>query len=42
VIHYISDRKLDNVDETAVHIETNNVSDRDSVYAIINDYRNRV
>lgn len=42
LINYISDRKLDNVDVIAVHVGTNNVSDRDSVYAIINDYRNLI
>jgi hypothetical protein len=40
LINYISDRKLDKVDVIAVHVGTNHVSDRDSVYAIINDYRN--
>ena len=40
LINYISDRKLDNVDVIAVHVGINHVTDRDSVYAIINDYRN--
>jgi hypothetical protein len=40
LINYISNRKLDNVDVIAVHVGINHVTDRDSVYAIINDYRN--
>ena len=42
LIHYISEGKLDYVDVIAVHIGTNNVSDGDSVHAIIDDYRNLI
>lgn len=42
LIHYISEGKLDYVDVIAVHVGTNNVSDGDSVHAIIDDYRNLI
>ncbi|CAC5420581.1 unnamed protein product [Mytilus coruscus] len=42
LIEYISEGKLDYVDVIAVHVGTNNVSDRDSVHTIINDYRNLI
>ncbi|CAC5365167.1 unnamed protein product [Mytilus coruscus] len=39
---YISEGKLDCVDVIVVHVGTNNVSDGDSVHAIIDDYRNLI
>lgn len=40
LIQYISEGRLNNVDVIAVHVGTNNVSDRDSIHAIMEDYRN--
>ncbi|CAC5417863.1 unnamed protein product [Mytilus coruscus] len=42
LIQYISEGKLDCVDVIVVHMGTNNVSDGDSVHAIIDDYRNLI
>ncbi|CAC5376412.1 unnamed protein product [Mytilus coruscus] len=42
LIQYISEGKLDCVDVIVVHVGTNNVSDEDSVNAIIDDYRNLI
>ncbi|CAC5413151.1 rnhA [Mytilus coruscus] len=42
LIQYISEGKLDCVDVIVVHVGTNNVSDGDSVHAIIDDYRNLI
>ncbi|CAC5405105.1 unnamed protein product [Mytilus coruscus] len=42
LIEYISEGKLNYVDVIAVHVGTNNVSDRDSVHTIINDHRNLI
>ncbi|VDH93656.1 Hypothetical predicted protein [Mytilus galloprovincialis] len=42
LIEHISDGKLDCVDVIAVHVGTNNVSDRDTVRTIINDYKNLI
>ena len=39
---YISSGSLDSVDVIAVHTGTNNVSDGDSVNAILNDYQNLI
>ena len=40
LVNYIADGRLDNVNAIAVHVGTNNVSDGDSVYDIIDDYKN--
>ncbi|CAC5356137.1 unnamed protein product [Mytilus coruscus] len=42
LIQYISEGKLDCVDVIVVHVGTNNVSDGDSVHAIIDDYKNLI